>query len=59
MEHAVLLLVTLSNGVELALQGCGECGALVVADPLALQPPHCVVCSQEGLRPAKRTSCSH
>jgi hypothetical protein len=59
LEHAVLLLVTLSHGVELTLQGCSDCGALLVADPLALQPPPCVVCSPEGPRPAKHGPCSH
>lgn len=59
IEHAVLLLVTLSHGVELALQGCRECGALLVADPLALQPPQCVVCSPEGPRAARRAARSH
>jgi hypothetical protein len=59
MEHAVLLLVTLSHGTELALQGCRECGALLVADPLALHPPRCVVCSPEGPRASKRLGCSH
>ena len=59
IEHAVLLLVTLSHGVELALQGCRDCGALLVADPLALQPPYCVICPLEGQRPAKRASCKY
>jgi Flagellar transcriptional activator (FlhC) len=59
MEHAVLLLVTLSQGVELALQGCGGCGALLVADPLALQPPHCAICSMAKSRSAQRAPCNH
>ena len=52
IEHAVLLIVTLSHGVELALQGCRDCGALLVTDPLALHPPHCVICSAVPARPA-------
>ena len=51
IEHAVLLIVTLSHGVELALQGCCNCGALLVADPLALQPAHCVICAAVAVRP--------
>jgi hypothetical protein len=54
IEHAVLLIMTLSQGVELVLQGCGACGALLVADPLALHPPHCVICAVEGLRPTAK-----
>jgi hypothetical protein len=58
-EHAVLLVVALSQGTELALQGCHECGALLVADALALQPPHCLVCAGEGLRAAARRPGNH
>ena len=59
MEHAVLLLVTLSQGVELALQGCRDCGALLVADPLALQLPHCAVCAASGARQPRPAPRNH
>jgi hypothetical protein len=58
-EHAVLLVVALSQGTELALQGCHECGALLVADALALHPPHCLVCAGEGLRAVPRRPGNH
>ena len=58
-EHAVLLIVALSHGTELALQGCQECGALLVADALALQPPRCVICAAEGLRDTVRRPGNH
>ena len=58
-EHAVLLIVALSHGTELALHGCHECGALLIADALALQPPLCVICAAEGLRVVPRRPGNH
>lgn len=44
-EHAVLLLTALARGNELALADCQRCGALVVADALALRPARCALCA--------------
>jgi hypothetical protein len=44
-EHAVLLVNALARGSELALAECQRCGALVVADALALRPARCAVCA--------------
>lgn len=43
-EHAVFLVRALSRGEELRLTGCTGCGALLVADRLALRAPHCSGC---------------
>lgn len=43
-EHAVFLIVTLSRAEELALEGCRQCGALVIVDRLSLRQPRCVAC---------------
>ena len=53
-EHAVLLVNALIRGTELRLRTCCRCHALVVADSVALRPPHCTVCAaghSEGLAP--------
>ncbi len=43
-EHAEFLVRTLQRGEELRLTRCGGCGAVVVADRLALRTPHCSGC---------------
>ena len=47
LEHAMLLLVELVHGVELALTECRGCDVLVVADRLASGPPRCAFCLYE------------
>jgi hypothetical protein len=44
-EHAVLLLSTLSQNEELALDLCRSCEALVVVDRLSLRVPRCLACT--------------
>jgi len=43
-EHAVFLVATLMRADELALEGCRQCGALVIVDRLSLRQPRCVAC---------------
>ncbi len=43
-EHAVFLITTLTRAEELALDGCRQCGALVIVDRLSLRQPRCVTC---------------
>jgi hypothetical protein len=47
-EHAVLLVNALARGNELRFGGCHGCGALLVADALALRPPRCSLCADDG-----------
>jgi hypothetical protein len=47
-EHAVLLVNALACGSELRFGGCHGCGALLVTDALALRPPRCTLCAEDG-----------
>jgi hypothetical protein len=47
-EHAVLLVNALASGGELRVGDCHRCGALLVADVLALRPPRCTLCAEDG-----------
>jgi hypothetical protein len=47
-EHAVLLVNALARGNELRFSDCHGCGTLLVADALALRPPRCALCADEG-----------
>jgi hypothetical protein len=44
-EHMVYLHSALSRGDELALASCGSCGALLVAERVALVAPRCTYCA--------------
>jgi hypothetical protein len=50
-EHAVYLLGALHAGDELRMAHCRDCGAVLVADRLALRAPVCNECS--GFQPMK------
>jgi hypothetical protein len=44
-EHAVLLVNELARGVELRMEDCAGCGALLVVDSLTLRNPKCTRCA--------------
>jgi len=50
-EHAVFLVGALSRGDELRLGPCALCGALVVADRLALREVRCASCAEQTCPP--------
>lgn len=47
LEHAILLLTELSRGIEIGLERCLDCDALIVADRLAIAPPRCAWCTYD------------
>jgi hypothetical protein len=51
-EQAVLLLATLTNNEELAVDLCRSCEALVVVDRLSLRVPNCIACAVAPVRAA-------
>ncbi len=46
IEHAMLLLIELTKDVEITLDRCRTCGALVLVDRLAVFEPLCAECQQ-------------
>jgi len=47
IEHAILLLVELTRGSEIALSACHGCAVMVLVDRLAVAPPRCAHCQHE------------
>jgi hypothetical protein len=47
IEYAILLLVELARGSEIALSTCMRCTAMVLVDRLAVGPPRCAHCQHE------------
>jgi ribosomal protein L37AE/L43A len=47
IEYAILLLVELARGKEIALSNCKACGVMVLVDRLAVGAPRCAHCQHE------------
>jgi hypothetical protein len=47
-EHLVFLVSALAEGEELTPANCEECGALIVADRMALRARQCPYCARRA-----------